>query len=506
MAIPEVEQYIANERARGVSRQAIESALKQSGWNDEDIAKGFAAIDQSSQDDGTSQENSPSPSNSGANTSVHGSQSPPDTSVHSTGDAASNESFPGPIALLGEAFRYAGRRFWLLLGVAVVFIVINLVIQLGVALSFGTASVLLLFLGNSSGFFAGSALILFTLLAVIVFVEYWFVASFLVALQSPQPSFGHSLKRGLKLTWPILLIQAFLSLVLLGASIPFMVPAVLFAFWFSFALFVAIDEDKRGYAALAQSYAYMRERTGGVLGRLLFLVLPYIVGLIILFMAGARGDTGSTEAGLISTIIILVTFLALVLFYGFVAPSYIYLIYRHLKRINPNPEPAQRMRGWAIGLSIWGIVAMIAFFALTAGTSFGLQQNNQGGPGSEQSSSQSESGIFAGLAQSRRQGAEAEIKFQIQSLRALFGVYEHDNGSYVGACSSNDIRAELDVVEENPLLTARTTCNTTSDSYAVSAEYEMEGETYHYCSDSTSFFGPTVAALGSAVKCPDEAS
>ncbi|MDZ7726509.1 MAG: hypothetical protein U5L75_02935 [Candidatus Campbellbacteria bacterium] len=58
--------------------------------------------------------------------------------------------------------------------------------------------------------------------------------------------------------------------------------------------------------------------------------------------------------------------LALIIFYTFVVPAYMYIIYKHLKRLNPNPEPASGLRRWSIGLSIWSIVAVAIGFTLGA--------------------------------------------------------------------------------------------------------------------------------------------
>ncbi|MDZ7726508.1 MAG: hypothetical protein U5L75_02930 [Candidatus Campbellbacteria bacterium] len=275
MATPEVEQYIKNELARGTSRSEIESNLLQNGWNDDEVARGFRAVETSERDK-AHQEEAPSPSlpHSGPD-SVPGESVSPEP-----GTPGDSSGFPGPFALLRESFRYVAGRFWTLVGILLIFFVIGFIAQLAIQFFYGISfAVLFGFAGDSSENVGGVLMAIVALVSVLglaasVFIRYWSTGSFLAGLQSRHPSIGDAIKRGAGLAWPLFVLGVFSALVILGASIPFIIPAFLFLVWFSLAYYIAVEEDKRGFAALVRSREYMRERTFGVLGRTLFLLCP----------------------------------------------------------------------------------------------------------------------------------------------------------------------------------------------------------------------------------------
>ncbi len=75
---------------------------------------------------------------------------------------------------------------------------------------------------------------------------------------------------------------AFLTLIIvLAGLVLFIIPGIIFSFWYSFAVLVFLCEGLTGMEALRKSKSYVKGRLGAIFWRLIYIVLIFIVLSII---------------------------------------------------------------------------------------------------------------------------------------------------------------------------------------------------------------------------------
>lgn len=120
------------------------------------------------------------------------------------------------------------------------------------------------------------------LLAIITvgIIQGWFQAAFIVCLRDREenPSLQMVFGRSKKYVIPLFLLSLLYAFVVLGGFFLFLVPGILFAFWFMFFSYAAIYEDRRGLGALSWSKFLIQGNSGKSLVRLI-LGLAIALGL-----------------------------------------------------------------------------------------------------------------------------------------------------------------------------------------------------------------------------------
>lgn len=114
-----------------------------------------------------------------------------------------------------------------------------------------------------------------------------------------------SCKEVLRVFWPALWVSIVAGLIVAGGFLLLIVPGVLFTVWFAFPMYIAILEQRRGFALFAESRELSRGKFWAVFGRLVvpnlfwglisYLVLAGIFNIIGLFLN--KSITAQSELG-----------------------------------------------------------------------------------------------------------------------------------------------------------------------------------------------------------------
>lgn len=244
-----------------------------------------------------------------------------------------NNSLPGPLSLLEEAWKIYRRNFK-----------IFLVLSLLVSFSSFTSNILP-FLGGINLKSSPALVILLTIVGIAV--SFWGSVSMLYTIRDEEN--GTNIRDSLAKGWKKLLPYAwvlFLSIfITFGGLILFIVPGILFFVWFFMADFIVVSENVGGMSALLKSREYIRGYFWAVAGRLLFV---WIIGIltfwtpVYLFKLLHLPSYVSSIYSFISHILGGPFYLA----YGF-------LLYRHLKSIKGGITIRSSSKNKAFFYNLW---------------------------------------------------------------------------------------------------------------------------------------------------------
>lgn len=160
------------------------------------------------------------------------------------------------------------------------------------------------------------------------------------------------------------------TLMVLGGTLLIIIPGIVFWAWFIFAGYILVHEDLHGMAAMMRSKAYVRNYWWPVFGRVAFLVfvtigIAFVVGAIMgtgtLFFNMKAGVTNSDLIGRLFGSLFQMLILPLVIIYT-------YILYQDLatkKAATLSSQPEEK-KGRFITAAIFGIIAIILFFAISA--------------------------------------------------------------------------------------------------------------------------------------------
>jgi hypothetical protein len=104
------------------------------------------------------------------------------------------------------------------------------------------------------------------------------------------------------------------------------IPGIIFSIWYSFATMVFLVENLHGMQALRQSKHYVSGRWWAVLGRIAFMFLIYVVGLIVVALL----------PGVVKSIFSF----GLAFAFSPLAFAYWYSLYYHMRQTMPENQPA----------------------------------------------------------------------------------------------------------------------------------------------------------------------
>ncbi len=250
--------YIKQQLQQGTSREQIKSLLIAKGWQAHDVDEAFAFI-----------ENPVSQSQS----------------VSASGQTIS--SLPGAIAILGQAWTIYKQRIGTFLGILIIpTLVYGLIFGIFFVVSVVFLGVKLLFFRNIDSLFATGVigvillclLVIFLFLMVIIGIT-WMHTALLYAIKDSQEKIGviESYKRGWRKIISYWWVSLLMSFIILGGFPFLIVPGIIFAIWFSLALFILIAEDLKGMNALLKSREYVRGRWWSIAWRFLFIAALYLV-------------------------------------------------------------------------------------------------------------------------------------------------------------------------------------------------------------------------------------
>jgi len=258
---------------------------------------------------------------------------------------------PSPSAILREAWIIYKKKIKTFLGIMLIPVVVSLAFSL---LLFGAMG-----LSAPDGFEIGLGLsitfgIIATVVSIILYT--WAQIALIYAIREEISVKGAYLRAKQKLVscwWVSFLV----GLITVGGVIFLIVPGLIFAIWFSFAVFVLIEEDLKGMDALLKSKKYVTGRWGSVAWRIGFMGLIVMgIAIIMNIVIGILGF--SSDSGLLNTLISLVV-TPLVM-------TYTFLLYSYAKKTRENLSfvPSSRNKSLFLIVGVLGTIIM-AFFLLS---------------------------------------------------------------------------------------------------------------------------------------------
>ncbi len=168
-------------------------------------------------------------------------------------------------------------------------------------------------------------------------------------------------KTGFKYFWPLVLAIIIQLFVVLGSTVVFIIPGIIMSVYVSLYIFALIVDNKRGFAALIESYTLVKGRWWGVLGRMLFLALIYVVAAFVMvgitFLINTIFGFGSTSSGqgIVSSLLNLLMNAIM----GPVTLIYVYKLYVSLKSTRRADTVPGAFKKWLIASICVGVLAVI---------------------------------------------------------------------------------------------------------------------------------------------------
>ena len=219
MPSQQLTDYISSQRAQGVSDEAIHDALIKAGWKEDQVNIGLS----------------------------FGSRSPIVTHL------------PLTFALLKEAWEDYKKNFILYFTLHILVIAPSLFFSFLPYFNFRPFISRFLTLFSPTPALVIVVAILFILLIVLTFIYLTVVTAAILYSFSAQkkPTVIEALRIGLRATPALFITGILVTLIYLGGYVLFIIPALLFSFWFVLFPYIVVTEKKKGLAALLTSKAYM---------------------------------------------------------------------------------------------------------------------------------------------------------------------------------------------------------------------------------------------------------
>jgi len=233
-------------------------------------------------------------------------------------------SLPGAADLLGQSWAIYKKKigtFLVIMAIPILVVIFLMVAFVGIGFLINSRSAN--FINNNIGPFIFLLILLF---GVSFVIQAWGQLSLLYAIKDSNEDIGaidcyrRSWHKILSYWWISLLV----GFITLGGFFLLFIPGIIFAIWFSLAVFILVAEDIKGMNALLKSKEYVRGNWGEVFLRFLFiggifLIVSFILLIIVYLFRIPYGE------GIIR---IVIGFFAIPL-----AMTYSFLIYRDLKRL-----------------------------------------------------------------------------------------------------------------------------------------------------------------------------
>ncbi len=359
-------EYIKQQVQQGVDREQIKSSLLTHGWEESDVTVAFAEFS--------------------------GVPIPP---------GPASATLLGVGATLRQTWSLYKKRLPTFLGImampTVVFLLLAVLMGFTAGfLGFSSASSgllmgIVMLVGGIIGFFA-----LFIAIA-------WGQTALLYAIKDSEEGIG--MREAYRRGWDKILSYWWVTIlavcIILGGLFLLIIPGIIFAVWFSFALFVLVSEDTKGMNALLKSREYVRGKWWGVFWRLLSItILGILVSVIPTLIVDAFGNPGVTE----------VVRSVIGLFVGPFVMTYSFFVYKNSKATK-GPivfAPTTTQKASFIAAGILGILIVpVSLFLI----------------------------VSASLGDAREKSRDAMRQINMSSARIGLEVYYDDNGTYPASLS-----------------------------------------------------------------------
>ena len=322
-----IHDYIKQQRAANVTDAVIKQAMVGAGWNESDVV-----------------------------IALH-----PDTHYPDT----YNSKLLGPVELLKRSWKIFTERIWTIVGIQLMPLLIMLAVSLVVLIGVVLATVL----GEEShtALIVIGAIVGVVAFGFLIYISLWSQVAVIIAIRDSAEKIGvkESLNRAKGKLGAFFGAGLLAGLAVLGGYLLFIVPGIIFAIWFMFAGYIAVDTGQGGSSALSQSREHAKGLWWEIAARLMFLTL---ISMALNSVPYLFSPLGELATGIFSILIGIGLFLIGPVFY-----IYPFELYRNIKTLKVSGVQVITDKGKLFLLVACEIVLFILLYGLT----FFLEVNPQ---------------------------------------------------------------------------------------------------------------------------------
>ncbi len=184
---------------------------------------------------------------------------------------------------------------------------------------------------------------------VTILLQYWSSVALIIAVRDSEEQIGmmESFRRAWKKLFGYGWIGLLVGVVIMAGLMLLIIPGLIFAMWYGFAPYVYLTEDKKGWSAAKQSREYIRGKVWLVIGRYSFIILISIVASIVLSIVIGIVDTlfsslsgmfiSANAGSIVSSIANLLSNFANTAVVTPIVTIYSFLLFLHLKATSQVP-------------------------------------------------------------------------------------------------------------------------------------------------------------------------
>lgn len=235
---------------------------------------------------------------------------------------------PNTTVLLKQSWKIYKKRFRTILGITIIFFLCWFFIPVFLSI--------LIPLMSTVGYLGWGfhSLLVWVMIGFLILISVttslWSQIALLYAIKDREEEIGvrESYRRGRKNIIAFLGTFILFELIVIVGSFLFFVPGLIFLIWFIFAPFILVTENKKGWASLLASKAYVKGNWLGVFWRFLFIIIfTYVVEFFIALIWKFVGNGAQ---------FFVVSLIALSAILPQLALIYLFLIYENLKSLKKN--------------------------------------------------------------------------------------------------------------------------------------------------------------------------
>jgi hypothetical protein len=183
-------------------------------------------------------------------------------------------SIASPTKLLSDAWKLYKSRWKTFLGIIIapILLIIPVFLVFGIIV-FGAGMIGAFDLESAVGNVIIFAILLLVLSISMIIIQFWSQAALIYAIKDSAENIGikESYRRGWHKIRSFFWVSILSGFIIMGGYMFFIIPGIIFAIWFSLALYIVITEDLKGMDALLKSREYVRNYWWSVFWRLLFI-------------------------------------------------------------------------------------------------------------------------------------------------------------------------------------------------------------------------------------------
>ena len=276
-----------------------------------------------------------------------------------------------PPKLLSDAWQLYKSRWKTFLGIIVapILLVIPVFLVFGIIV-FGAGMIGAFDLESAVGniiIFAIGFVLLLALFLTIIIIQFWSQAALIYAIKDNAENIGikESYRRGWHKLKSFFWVSILSGFIIMGGYMFFIIPGIIFAIWFSLALYIVIVEDLKGMDAILKSREYIRDYWWQVLWRFLIVsIAMFVISSVIFIPSMLIGFISLPIAGEEAVEIIFSlanNFVSII-----IAPFtmiYLFLVYNNLKKIKGDFEfkPSKKSKRLLIVIGLLGFLIIPLF-------------------------------------------------------------------------------------------------------------------------------------------------